>query len=116
MAGRIGFAKLGIREGGTYVVITGSVTPSPLLTGGKNQGGRTGVLWLAGWIGGTYATRTTTTTEKNFIDVRTKKTGRYQRDVRQVNTIARTRSYSRLGGTYGITTGQRGIGISDDVK
>jgi len=78
-------------------------------------GGRTGVLWLVDWIGGTYATRTTTTTEKNFIDVRTKKTGGYQRDVRQVNQIGRTRSYSRLGGTYGITTGQR-IGISDDVK
>ena len=51
MAGRIGFAKLGIREGGTYVVITGSVIPSPLLTGGKDQGGTYGGA-LAGWLDG----------------------------------------------------------------
>ena len=51
MAGRIDFAKLGFREGGTYVVITGSVTPSPLLRGGKDQGGRTG-CGLAGWLDG----------------------------------------------------------------
>ena len=49
MAGRIDFAKLGNREGGTYVVITGSVTPSPLLRGGKDQGGTYGGA-LAGWL------------------------------------------------------------------